>query len=425
MSSKEVTKLLNLSAKGLAKISWANYEYDFKFQIGTKDYRCPSFVAEFLSPRISNLRKTDCTIQEFKIETDDSEKCFECFLSLGFGSSVCLNREDYLIFENLSVELGAEEFYEQLFAEFEVEINPQNVCHRLKHLERLNCPCEREIAFAASHFTNIDSTSIEQLSVSLLFQILKHHSLIIQSEDWLFDIILSLISKNQDYFSLLELIGYEYLSKSSIESFINLISESFEFLTYSIWQNLRSRLISGRNVSTSRRVIQKTFKFREDSRFDGIISFLTPADGRNVSDCNIVSVKSSGVDRNRQAKNAADLKNLTLTATNNEPNSWISYDFQKMEVKVSHYSLHSRIDCESDHLTNWTLEGSLDEKNWITFDVQNGCRSLIGCNRSAPFETSGSEFVRFVRIRQHGKSSNGSGHLTLLKFELFGVLRYF
>jgi hypothetical protein len=127
MSRQEGTKLLNLSAKGLEMISWVNYECDFKFRIGTKEYFCPSFVAEFLSLRISNLRKNDCTIQEFKIETVDSEKCFERFLSLGFGSSVCLSREDYLIFENLCVELGAAEFSEQLFKELEGEINPQNV----------------------------------------------------------------------------------------------------------------------------------------------------------------------------------------------------------------------------------------------------------------------------------------------------------
>jgi hypothetical protein len=236
MSSKEGMKILNLSAKGLAMISWINCECDFKFKIGTEEYFCPSFVAEFLSPRISNLRKSDCTIEEFEIETVDSGKCFERFLSLGFGSSVYLNCEDYLIFQHLSVELGSTEFYEQVFEKFEIEINPQNICDRLKHLEKLNCFCENEIAFAASHFTNIDSTSIDKLSVSLLFEILKHDSLIIQSEDWLFDIVLSLILKDKDYCSLLELIGYEYLSKSSIESFFDLISkssiESFFDLSY-------------------------------------------------------------------------------------------------------------------------------------------------------------------------------------------------
>jgi hypothetical protein len=60
------------------------------------------------------------------------------------------------------------------------------------------------------------------MSVSLLLEILKHDSLIIENEDWLFDIVLPLILKNKDYCSLLELIGFEYLSKSSIESFIDI-----------------------------------------------------------------------------------------------------------------------------------------------------------------------------------------------------------
>jgi hypothetical protein len=152
-------------------------------------------------------------------------------------------------------------------------------------------------------------------------QILKHDSLLIENEDWLFDIILSLILKDQDYCSLLELIGYEYFSKSSIESFIDRISKSFEFFTYSIWRNLRSRLISGGSVSRSPGDTQKTLSFREDRIFEGIISFLTPADGRTVSDCGIVSVTSNSLYGNCQAKNAADLRNSTLAHTDHGSNS--------------------------------------------------------------------------------------------------------
>jgi hypothetical protein len=235
MSTPTTTKLLALSAKGLATIPWEHYEHNFKFQLRTSEYFCPSFVAEFLSPRISKLRSNDVTVQEFRLQPVDSTQCFEPFLFLGFGSSLFINSEESSIFQKISVELGAGEFYEQLFEYFEGEMTPQNICERLQNLEGLKFSCEREIAFAASHFTNLNSVAIENLNVSLLFQILNHDFLQIQSEDWLFEIVLSLISKGHNYCSLLELIGYEYLSKSSIESFIDLISESFEFLTSSIW----------------------------------------------------------------------------------------------------------------------------------------------------------------------------------------------
>jgi hypothetical protein len=104
-------------------------------------------------------------------------------------------------------------------------------------------------------------------------------------------------------------------------------------------------------------------------------------------DCNIVSV-------------TADLTSSTLAHTNNEPNSWICSDFEKMEVND-----------DGHHLMNWTLEGSFDGKNWIELDIHYECRSLIGLNRSATFETSRNEFVRYVRIRQHGKGSNGDDYL--------------
>jgi hypothetical protein len=36
-----------------------NYENDFKFIVGEDTYFCPSFVAEFLSRRISNSRSAE------------------------------------------------------------------------------------------------------------------------------------------------------------------------------------------------------------------------------------------------------------------------------------------------------------------------------------------------------------------------------
>jgi hypothetical protein len=425
MSNQERIKLFTLSAKGLATIPWNNYERDFKFKVGTEEYFCPSFVAEFLSPHISNLRGSDCTIQEFELETVDSEKCFKDFVSLGFGLSVSVKSEHISIFRSLCVELGAIEFYEQLFQEFEGEITTQNVCDRLKDLYGLNCLCECEIAFAASHFVDLNSAAISSLNVSLLLQILKQDSLQIQSEDWLFEFILKEISKDPTFCLLLEFVGYEYLSKSSIESFIDLISESFEFLTISIWQSLRSRLISGWKYSTSGRVTQQTFTFRSDSPFEGIISFLTLQHGGNVADCDVVSVELSSVHRTYHAKYAADLNSPTFAHTQDIPNSWICYEFRKMEVNVSHYSLRSRTDCDYHHLMNWTLEGSLDEKNWIQLDCRNDCRDLVGVNQSSTFKTSRSEFVRFVRLRQHGNDSTGRNYLVLSGFELFGALHEF
>jgi hypothetical protein len=172
-------------------------------------------------------------------------------------------------------------------------------------------------------------------------------------------------------------------------------------------------------------VTQQTFRFRTDFPFDGIISFLTLRHGGNVVDRGIVSVEVSSVRSTYPKRNAVDLNLRTMTATAYEPNSWICYDFKNMEVNVSHYSIRSQTDYNVHHLMNWTVEGSLDQKNWIELGVQSECHSLLGLYQSATFETSRCGFVRFVRLRQTGKNSSGQDVLTLSAFEPFGGLRHF
>jgi hypothetical protein len=55
------------------------------------------------------------------------------------------------------------------------------------------------------------------------------------------------------YCSLLETIRYEYLSQSSTESFIDRISNSFEFVTPSVWAAFRFRLIGSFSCCESSR----------------------------------------------------------------------------------------------------------------------------------------------------------------------------
>jgi hypothetical protein len=60
---------VSLSAKGLANLPHNVYENDFTFGVGDDRYKCPSFVAAFLSPRLCSLQRSDATLHEFAIET--------------------------------------------------------------------------------------------------------------------------------------------------------------------------------------------------------------------------------------------------------------------------------------------------------------------------------------------------------------------
>jgi hypothetical protein len=422
MSIEASRRCVTLSAKGLRNIIRENYQNDFKFIVGERNYDCPSFVAEFLSHRISKFRRNDCTISEIEIESRDVSNCFEKFLSLGFGSSVLFEESDSAFLRSICIELESIELYESLFMDGE-ELNERNIIERLKYGELIGHSCESEIEFAASHFSVLDQSSLCELNVSMIFEILGKKSLILRSEDCLYEMISSLISTNACYSMLLECVKYEYLSRDSIESFINIICESFEFLTLDVWHHLRSRLISGPCSSMSCRYSDQVFEYREGSPFDGIISFLTRQHGGNIDDLGIVSVTSSNVNGGCRAKHVVDLNTSSIFQTNGESNGWICMDLKEKQVSVHHYSLHSRNDHDSHHPMNWTLEGSVDGTEWLEIDRQNNCGDLVGLNRSQTFSGSGNVFFRLIRLRQTGKDSSGRDYLTVSAIELFGVLR--
>jgi hypothetical protein len=234
-----------LSAKGLSLIPLNNHEKDFTFSIGGREYICPSFITEFLSPLLCELCRNDSTIHDFHITTTDCEDSFKSFLSLGYGSSVCFNSEQLIIVKSLCIELQNHELYKSLFCSIERDLTSATIIDQLIDLESLDCLSDCEIAFAASHFFELSTSSISRLNVSILSRILSHESLQLMNEDSLYELISSAISTDSHYSLLLDYVGYEYLSKSLMSSFFDLISNSFHFLAVSLLIRLQSRLIDG------------------------------------------------------------------------------------------------------------------------------------------------------------------------------------
>jgi hypothetical protein len=68
-----------LSAKALANLSRNVSEHDGLFVVGGDQYRCPSFIAAFLSPRLAELQVSDPTLHDIVIETLDPNHYFQSF----------------------------------------------------------------------------------------------------------------------------------------------------------------------------------------------------------------------------------------------------------------------------------------------------------------------------------------------------------
>jgi hypothetical protein len=65
----------------------------------------------------------------------------------------------------------------------------------------------------------------------------------------------------------------------------------------------------------------------------------------------------------------------------------------------------------------------MDGSNWFELDCQKNQSELLGINKSATFSTIVKQFIRMIRLRQTGKTSNGNDRLTVSAFEVFGTIR--
>jgi hypothetical protein len=132
-------KRLSLSVNGFRRLEDPNlHEHDFAFMVGEERYSCPSFVAEFLSPRVSSLRSQDITIDEFSIETADPSNYFSSLLSIGFGHEVSFSLNELSFLRSVCGELGNRELFEKTLMAHEGEVEESEFKARLVFLSHLD-----------------------------------------------------------------------------------------------------------------------------------------------------------------------------------------------------------------------------------------------------------------------------------------------
>jgi hypothetical protein len=421
---------INLSAKGLANLPRNVYENDFTFIVGESRYHCPSFIASFLSPRICHLQANDATLREFCIETDDPTHLFEKILAVCYGSSFRIY-ENISFFRSLCCELSNRELYEQIVGKFEEDLTILNVIDRIQFLFSANESCDREIEFCSSHFYELDLTAAFSLPFEIISSIISNDSIRLKDEESLYDLITSRQSEDSRFSSLLEHVRFEYLSSESMQSFIKLINDSFDRLTFPIWRSLCHRLsLSVLVDSFCDRFIGKGWCVSPTcppSSLNGIISFLTTKFGGHVIDREIVSITTSSVGNPERfpLRLVADFANRSVFHTTYEANSWICYDFKDMRLKVTDYSIRARYDCNRNHLRFWILEGSNDGSKWVVIDNRTNDTSLNSPGSISTFSISSGfqQEFRMIRLRQTGKDSSDQHYLCFSAIEFFGVVK--
>ena len=162
----------------------------------------------------------------------------------------------------------------------------------------------------------------------------------------------------------------------------------------------------------------------QKSHQNHIFKYLSEKFEGNVHTKNVVEITASSIGIfSGPVENIVEEDDDKVFWTDDEPDSWIKFDFKERKVLLDRYTLKTFIGNEGcSHLKNWVLEVSDDDNNFTEIDQHKNCDLLNGRLRTATFEVSHSTPARFVRLRQTGENWNGDNILFLNQIEFSGFI---
>jgi hypothetical protein len=420
---------LQPTTSGLKNIPKLEIRNNFNFIVGNSHYKCPYYIADFISPAVSRLHVLNPPLSEFYIETSDAHGRFEDIISIGYGESLRFSKSERFFFLSVFRELDNSAFIHFILEDSEEPLSISNAIESLGLRCQIDIGCDHIVTFVAIHLSEFSISSFDCLSDDILELILSHPELKLESEDSLYNLILSRIERDFSSVSLLEYVHFEFLSSTTISRFCESSQQFFSHLTISIWSRICTRL--GHDIipqSTNPRLICPpglVLKPDANSVLDGgIISYLSGKYGTDFASHSVLEVTAlSTNDPSQSPINATALKTNTIFASKNEPNQWISYNFCKSRIIPSHYSIRSYYAGHHgyNNLRSWVIEGSVDGKAWIEIDRRDHNNELNEKNASCLFDISHRGEYQIIRLRQTGKNHHNDDYLVFCAFELFGT----
>ena len=94
----------------------------------------------------------------------------------------------------------------------------------------------------------------------------------------------------------------------------------------------------------------------------------------------------------------------TCFQSQNEPNSWICFEFKNYHLIPSNYVIRTYKNEHKAHPKTWVIEGSNDKEKWIPIDEQKDWAHLNGKSRVHAFQISESNQkpFKFIKMRLTG-----------------------
>ena len=183
-------------------------ERNFVFVVGGVEYRCCRFQACFVSGIVRRLVASDCCLESVALKVSDDET------NSAFLEACARELEnDELLGLITCAKLDCD------------ELTMSNVVDRIRAKRASHLGCQSELDFVASHFFEMQLAVLRCLSVSELELVLTNPLLRLESEDHLYETILSLSGEeNGDGFLvLLRHIEFAFLSESKLAEYLDRI----------------------------------------------------------------------------------------------------------------------------------------------------------------------------------------------------------
>jgi hypothetical protein len=419
------TRRIELSASGLKRASMI-HDPMFTIAAGSTEFHCSRFQAAFISPRISELLRSDPTIDRFVLEGVqlDSSGLRSMFEDLLQSGSFEISEASAQVMVVLCGKLLNDELSEAVadFCFSQEELDLTNCVVRFRSKNEMNVDYSEELEFIASQFYELDRSVIDDLTINELDEILSSDAVQLDSEDWLCSY---LVSRGSEFSGLFSHMRYEHLSAEGIEKFISTFSWSE--MNELIWRRLCSRLthrvvLESRDLETNRQFVNRPFS--ESGPWSGVISYLTARCGGNVHQQGLVDITSSN--NSSSCYQVADFGWTSWWASNGAANSWLQFDFKDCAIALTRYTLKSDGNSGAHyHLIQWKLEGSMDANEWEIIDHRK-TEELSGPFITKMFKCSSESipsFYRYLRLTQTRKNASGTDCLVLCNIEFFGSLR--
>uniref|UniRef100_A0A7S1IZ30 PUM-HD domain-containing protein n=1 Tax=Eutreptiella gymnastica TaxID=73025 RepID=A0A7S1IZ30_9EUGL len=116
--------------------------------------------------------------------------------------------------------------------------------------------------------------------------------------------------------------------------------------------------------------------------------------------------------------------NGVLFQSDDQPFSWVIFDFQECSVRPNYYTIAHRSAVYAFFMRSWQLEGSSDNSVWQILSRHNHDESLNPNSLVAAWALHAKAFYRYIRIVLDPNGNNEGGHALLFNcFDIYGEFK--